>query len=631
MHILESWLPHNSVRNDTERCRHVLDGIMQALPDAENLQTEDVENRVSFICTRLSKYWKQVQRSKTRLIAKYGDWLNEREICVLKSRPLREVTNSANPSTSQHQHRKKFEDCSKRTKRRRLADLAKVDDSAVHALLSKSNQSDSNPIEFCTDDVVSLFNEAKLTKHQYLLLRDFIHSKLPNVLPSYQKVLEAKKRCYPSGISVTESSAEINLQCLLDHTCTRILESQKSVLDNISESSINEFELVGKWGFDGSTGHSEYKQSFSDSRIEDGSLIVTSYVPLQLICKSNTSDPHKIIWKNPRPSSTRFCRPIRFQFAKETKEISVQEEEHFKNAIDNLNPTLVNIDNRSFKVSHSLQLTMVDGKVCCALSDSSASKCYICGATPKEMNDLEKCTNKQVDPSRFQFGLSPLHSWIRFFEYFIHISYRIEFKKWQARSSEDKARLAERKELIQKQFRERLGLIVDKPRSGGSGTSNDGNTARKFFLNSTISSEITGINKDVIDRCCHLLQCLSSGYKINSDKFKIYALDTAKILVSKYSWYNLPASVHKVLIHGSEVIDHCLLSIGELSEEAAESCNKLVKQFRRDNTRKHSRDVTNTDLLHRLLLNSDPLISSLRKLPRKKKSVLSREVLDLLR
>lgn len=448
MHILDAWLSHHSIKNDAERSRQVLNDIMQALPEAENLQVGHIENRVSAICSRVSHLWKQVQRSKVRLIAKYRDWLNETESCVLKTRVLREVTNSASPSTSGHQHRKEFEDCSKRTKRRRLAELAKVDDSAVHALLNNSNQPDSNSLEFSADQVVSLFIEAKLTKHQYLLLRDFIHSKLPNVLPSYQKVLEAKKQCYPSGISVTESTAEIDLQCLLDHTCSRILESQKSVLENIPDSSKNEYVLVGKWGFDGSTGHSEYKQSFSDSKIEDGSLIVTSYAPLQLICKSTTSDSDKIIWKNPRSSSTRFCRPIRFQFAKETKQLSVLEEEHFKKAISNLNPTVVNIDTRSFEVSHSLQLTMVDGKVCCALSDSSASKCYICGATPKEMNDLEKCTNKQVDPNRFQFGLSPLHSWIRFFEYFIHISYRIEIRRWQARSPEDKALLAKKRNLF---------------------------------------------------------------------------------------------------------------------------------------------------------------------------------------
>lgn len=101
------------------------------------------------------------------------------------------------------------------------------------------------------------------------------------------------------------------------------------------------------------------------------------------------------------------------------------------------------------------------------------------------------------------------------------------------------------------------------------------------------------------------------------------------MLVEEYPWYNLPSSIHKVLMHGSEVIDNCILSIGEMSEEAAESCNKLVKLFRRDNTTKHSREVTNIDLLNRLLLNSDPLISSMRKLPCKK-AVLAKEVLDLL-
>lgn len=151
-----------------------------------------------------------------------------------------------------------------------------------------------------------------------------------------------------------------------------------------------------------------------------------------------------------------------------------------------------------------------------------------------------------------------------------------------------------------------------------------------FFSNSAISAEITGLDKTLLDRCYCLLQYLSSGYKINSLAFKEYALETAWKLVAKYSWFNLPSSVHKVLVHRSEVIDYFLLSIGELSEEAAESCNKLDKQFRRDNMRKMSRVVTNTDLMHRLLLNSDPFISSLRKLPKKKKSVLSVDPLKLL-
>lgn len=188
--------------------------------------------------------------------------------------------------------------------------LSQIEDSAVNTLLSDSSQLDDNSsFTFRSDEIVSFINEAKLTKHQYILLKNLINSKIPNVFPSYQKVFEAKTRCYPTDIRVTESSAEMNLQSLLDHTSNRIVESQKPVFDSLSESE-NEFVLIGKWGFDGSTGHSEYKQKFSDSAIDDSSLFVTSYVPLQLICKSNTSD-EPIIWKNPRPSSTRWCRPIK--------------------------------------------------------------------------------------------------------------------------------------------------------------------------------------------------------------------------------------------------------------------------------------------------------------------------------
>lgn len=336
--------------------------------------------------------------------------------------------------------------CSKKSKRRRLAELAKVDNSAINYLLSDSSLSNIASLEFNTDEVLSFLTEVKLTKHQYLLLKDFINSKSKNALPSYQKVLDAKKRCYPSNECVTESSAEVELQSLLDHTASRILQSQKYVLNGVDTSK--ELILIGKWGFDGSTGHSAYKQKFSDSSIEDGSLFVTSYCPLQLVFKSNTSDPDQIFWKNPRPSSTRYCRPLRFQFTKETKELSVQEETYFKTKIGNLRPSSFTFNNYEVKVLHSLKLTMVDGKICSALSDTSCSRCYICGCSPKEMNDFDKSVSKRVDSDKYQFGLSPLHSWIRFFEYFIHISYRLDFNKWQARSVTEKSILVQKKKFV---------------------------------------------------------------------------------------------------------------------------------------------------------------------------------------
>lgn len=44
---------------------------------------------------------------------------------------------------------------------------------------------------------------------------------------------------------------------------------------------------------------------------------------------------------------------------------------------------------------------------------------------------------------------------------------------------------------IEKQLEDRLGLLVNKPKQN-FGSTNDGNTARKFFNNVDIVSEITG-------------------------------------------------------------------------------------------------------------------------------------------
>lgn len=80
-----------------------------------------------------------------------------------------------------------------------------------------------------------------------------------------------------------------------------------------------------------------------------------------------------------------------------------------------------------------------------------------------------------------------------------------------------------------------------------------------------------------------------------------------------YSWYYMPPSVHKISIHGSSIIKSFVSPIGILSEEAQESFNKDIKRYRESYSRKSSRININTDIFQRLLLSSDPLISSFRK------------------
>ena len=65
---------------------------------------------------------------------------------------------------------------------------------------------------------------------------------------------------YPENITVAETSAEVKLQSLLNHTFLLILKTQQDEIDFLNINVLSNFILILK--LDGSSGHSEYKQSF---------------------------------------------------------------------------------------------------------------------------------------------------------------------------------------------------------------------------------------------------------------------------------------------------------------------------------------------------------------------------------
>lgn len=92
----------------------------------------------------------------------------------------------------------------------------------------------------------------------------------------------------------------------------------------------------------------------------------------------------------------------------------------------------------------------------------------------------------------------------------------------------------------------------------------------------------------------------------------------------------MPPTVHKLLIHGPDVISSLLLPIGQLSEEAQEAQNKNFKKYRENFSRKCSREKCLEDIFNFMLISSDPLITSLRKMPKKPLKHFPTEVLQLI-
>lgn len=107
-------------------------------------------------------------------------------------------------------------------------------------------------------------------------------------------------------------------------------------------------------------------------------------------------------------------------------------------------------------------------------------------------------------------------------------------------------------------------------------------------------------------------------------------MTTYRLIVEKYAWYKMPWSVHRILMHGAQTIIHNVLPIGQLTEEAAEARNKDFRRYREHHSRKFNRTTTNRDILNFLLVSSDPLISSMRPVIKKKCLELPDEVKELL-
>lgn len=78
--------------------------------------------------------------------------------------------------------------------------------------------------------------------------------------------------------------------------------------------------IVYKWGCDGSSGHSIYKQKFDDPEKTDEFMFIISLVPIRVLTEDG-----QVIWQNPWPSSPRLCRIIKFVYKKESETLIKEE------------------------------------------------------------------------------------------------------------------------------------------------------------------------------------------------------------------------------------------------------------------------------------------------------------------
>lgn len=97
------------------------------------------------------------------------------------------------------------------------------------------------------EEALSVIIEAKLSKHSYNVIRRVA----PERFPSYKIILDAKQKSYPNrdNIKISETSAQVTLQGLLNNTIERIIKIP-TCAEKIVNENISKLTLFSKWGFE---------------------------------------------------------------------------------------------------------------------------------------------------------------------------------------------------------------------------------------------------------------------------------------------------------------------------------------------------------------------------------------------
>lgn len=345
----------------------------------------------------------------------------------------------------------------------------------------------------------------------------------------------------------------------------------------------------------------------------------------------------KTLWKNSASQSTRFCRPYSIEYAKEDKDKSMALVADVQREIDDVGTIELTMNGHPITVEFNCAFTMIDSKMHThSTGSSSQSVCPVCGATPVQMNQLDIVRSLPVNQDLVYNCVPRLHAWIKVCEALFNASARQTLKMWrvptgkptkatqeelasgkdtkaiQEKLAEDKrlrAELERQEERIKTMIFQEFGIRFDMVASG-QGCTNTGNSARRLFQAPTKFAEILNVEEKLIKNLHSLLLALSSSRTLNPVAIEKMAQETASLWVECVPYFPMPVSLHKLLMHGPDMVKSSPLTSGEYSETALESFHKVVRNTLHNHAMNNTLENCNKSLHRYLLLRSDPLLSS---------------------
>ena len=346
------------------------------------------------------------------------------------------------------------------------------------------------------------------------------------------------------------------------------------------------------------TDGSDYKISKIDNLTCDNTTFVVCFCILVIKQGDN------ILFNNPSPSSTLFCRPLRIYFRKENSSFLKEVFKSLETEVLNLKQFSCTFDDKEYTFNGNFYPSMNDGKVVNAILGITYSRhCFICNSRGDSISKVSPSASSYSNSDIFKFGIQPLHILIRVTEWVLKISY----SKCGSTSLKDQSYIA-RRLLIHQKIKEAFAINIDVP-SIKNGRTTDGKMARIVFSQPVKFASILEIDESFISNISCLLACVSSVRKVNTNKYLEVAERVYQFHQKNYDSVNITPTVHKFLCHGHQLLQNSLFSPGVLSEQVIEFSHKFTKKFKQLSF-SNSRQNILRDVFNRFVVQSHPLISS---------------------
>lgn len=265
-----------------------------------------------------------------------------------------------------------------------------------------------------------------------------------------------------------------------------------------------------------------------------------------------------------------------------------------------------------------MECTMVDGKATNALVENRATlRCPVCTLTFKNYKFVAPGTfdHSKIQKNHLKLCLAGLHSQFKLFEFLLEIHRRQEKAKLlrdnkNISSAELKIKMDETKQIYIKEIWKLIKSKIDivKP---GYGTSNTGPNIKRCLEKPGILAKILNIDQRFVEKICFVSKCFQSRSKPESSKwFEAVDFIYQKFMADLSDLMSMPPSVHKILIHGFEIIQSFDKGPFYYSEEAQEAINKKFRSVRLNNARKNSFKNMTYDVANYFYVSTDPIVNN---------------------